>query len=232
MERLSAILLAAGRGLRLRGRISKPLIKINSKPVIIYSLEILSRHTCISDIIVVANKDNLGGIAGQIEKYRLGKVKRVVLGGALRQDSVWRGLQAVDSRADLVLIHDAARPFISKRQVVMLADEAGKSGAAILGVPVKATIKQCIVHSAKCIVKKTLDRERLWEVQTPQVFKKDLILEAYKRFRHIAVTDDSALVEKLGVKVSVVLGSYENIKITTPEDLAIAETIVNMLSTA
>ncbi|MBU1906356.1 MAG: 2-C-methyl-D-erythritol 4-phosphate cytidylyltransferase, partial [Candidatus Omnitrophica bacterium] len=125
-----------------------------------------------------------------------------------------------------VLIHDAARPFVNKKTVNALIKEAQRFGAAITGVPVKDTVKEAVSyqHSAisRNIVKKTLRRENLWAIQTPQVFKKDLILRAYKKFGHLDVTDDAMLVEKLGVKVSIVLGAYKNIKITTAEDLRVA----------
>jgi 2-C-methyl-D-erythritol 4-phosphate cytidylyltransferase len=135
---------------------------------------------------------------------------------------VANGLKAIGPQADLILIHDAARPFITKGLVSSVIKEARKAGAAIAAVPVKATIKKVKNGS---VVEKTLDRGKLWEIQTPQVFKKDLILKAYKKFKRIPATDDAMLVERLGAKVSVVLGSYSNIKITTPEDLIIAKGI-------
>jgi len=223
---LSAILLAAGRGLRSKSKISKSLIKINSKPLIFYSLKTLSSLSSIKDIIVVANSRNLKGIINTVSKYRIGKVIRIVCGGKRRQDSAYCGLKAIDRRTDLVLIHDAARPFVNKKTVNALIKEAQRFGAAIAGVPVKDTVKEAVSyqHSAisRNIVKKTLRRENLWAIQTPQVFKKDLILRAYKKFGHLDVTDDAMLVEKLGVKVSIVLGAYKNIKITTAEDLRVA----------
>lgn len=230
---VSAIVLAAGKGLRLNPKIPKPLIKINSKPVIIYSLNTLSKHPAVKDIIVVVNALNQKDIVNKIRQYAITKVRQIVLGGKERQDSVRNGLKAMDSSTDLVLIHDAVRPFISREGISSVIKEAQNCGAAILGVPVAATIKE--VHSSKFMVhskfkvKKTLNRENLWEIQTPQVFRKDLILEAYKRFGDREVTDDAALVEKLGAKVKLVRGSYFNLKITTPEDLVIAEAIVKRL---
>jgi len=231
---VTAVVLAAGKGLRLKSKISKPLIKIDSKPLVIYCLSILSNHPYIKDIVVVANRQNLEDIRNKIKRYHIDKIKDVVLGGRLRQISVFNGLRATDNQTDLVLIHDAARPFIDRDMVSSVIKTAKSSGAAIAGVPVKATIKS--VKVSKCqsvkenIVEKTLDRSKLWEIQTPQVFKKGLILKALKKFGdNIEVTDDAMLVEKLGAKVSVVLGSYNNIKITTPEDLIIAQAIANSL---
>lgn len=230
---VTAIVLAAGRGLRFSSKIPKPLVKINSRPIIIYCLQALSKHRYIRDIIVVVNPKNSKGIISKIRKYRIAKVSRIVKGGRRRQDSVYHGLKAVDSRAELVLIHDVARPFIDKETISKAIREAKRSGAAIAGVPVKATIKevhcpQSTVHSP-FIVKKTLNRGNLWEIQTPQVFKKSLILKAYNKFGNIDVTDDAALAERLGVRVRVVRGSYNNIKITTPEDLLIAQAIARRM---
>ncbi len=241
MSYTSAIVLAAGEGVRfsrsnsfrVRGE-TKPLAGINSKPVIIHCLNTLSRHPGIRDIILVVNSKNLKGIIRKTRQYRIAKIKDVVLGGRLRQDSVINGLKALNPRTDLVLIHDGVRPFVDK-DIISSAIRAAKNyGAAIVGVPVKATIKR--VHGSgftvhgNFIVKETLDRKDLWEIQTPQVFKKGLLLEAYKRFGNKEVTDDAALVEKLGAQVRVVKGTYLNIKITTPEDLVLAEAISNLIS--
>lgn len=226
---ITAIVLAAGKGLRLKTKASKPLIKINSHPLIVYCLNTLSKHPDIKDIIVVANRKNLKDISHQIRRYRIGKVKDIVLGGRLRRVSVMNGLRAVDKRCNFVLIHDGVRPFIDKKIISSAIKTAKRYGAAITAVPVKATIKSVgrrpssVAHDF--IVKETLKREKLWEVQTPQVFRRDLILQAYKKFGNTDVTDDASLVEKLGKKVRIVEGSYFNIKITTPEDLVLAESI-------
>jgi len=219
---VTAIVLAAGKGLRLKTGIPKPLVEINSKPLIIYCLNILSKHPFIKDIIVVANPGNLKDIRSRIRKYRIGKIKDIVLGGRLRRASVMNGLKAIDGRTDLVLIHDGVRPFVDKEIVSKVIKTAKKFGAAITGVPVKATIKKV---KSEFLVEKTLNRENLWEIQTPQVFKKDLILEAYKKLTSAPVTDDASLVEKLGRRVKVVRGSYFNLKVTTPEDLILAKAI-------
>jgi 2-C-methyl-D-erythritol 4-phosphate cytidylyltransferase len=236
---VSAIVLAAGRSLRFKSKIPKPLAKVNSKPVIMYSLDTLSLHPSVTDIIVVTNDKNSKEITDIIAAYRLRKIRRMVKGGERRQDSVRNALCVLDSRTDFVLIHDAARPFVDKDIVSRLIKEASRSGAAIVGVPVKATLKEVrsskfIVHSKgknkragkTPMVLRTLDRGRLWEIQTPQVFRKDLIFRAYKRFGRLDVTDDAMLVEKLGARVSIVPGTSSNIKITTPEDLVIAQALL------
>jgi len=151
------------------------------------------------------------------------KIKRLVLGGKRRQDSVYNGLKALNPKSDWVLIHDSARPFIRQAAVSKVIRAAKKTGAAILAVKPKATIK---VAKQNNLVGETLDRDKLWEVQTPQVFKKSLILQAYKKFSRREVTDDAALAEESGADVLLVEGTYQNIKITTAEDLLVAGLIV------
>ncbi|MFH0739256.1 MAG: 2-C-methyl-D-erythritol 4-phosphate cytidylyltransferase [Candidatus Omnitrophota bacterium] len=219
---VSAIVLAAGRGLRFNLKVSKPLSQVSSRPVIAYCLERLQRHPSISDIIVVVNAMNRKGITAVIKRFKISKASTVVLGGRRRQDSVRNGLKIISNRTEFVLVHDAARPFINTKIVSTLIRQARRLGAAIPAVPARSTIKRV---SPRMIVEKTISRDNLWEAQTPQVFNRELLLKAYKRFGHIDVTDDAMLVEMLGVKVVVVPGSYDNIKITTPQDLALAETI-------
>ncbi|MDO8663024.1 MAG: 2-C-methyl-D-erythritol 4-phosphate cytidylyltransferase [Candidatus Omnitrophota bacterium] len=220
---VSAIVVAAGKSKRFKTKTSKVILKLGSKPVIVYSLGILNEHPKIKEIIIVANPQNFESLRGIIKKNKFYKAVKVVLGGKKRKDSVAAGLRVINSKADFVLIHDAARPFITRDLVSLVINEAYESKAAILGVPVKATIKRCKLQGAECMVKETIDRKNIWEVQTPQVFARDLILKAYQRFSHSDATDDAMLVERLGAKVSVVLGSYKNIKITTPEDFIIAK---------
>ncbi|MCK9432932.1 MAG: 2-C-methyl-D-erythritol 4-phosphate cytidylyltransferase [Candidatus Omnitrophica bacterium] len=219
---LSAIVVAAGKGRRLKLGVSKPLVRIGKFPVLYYSLDVLDRHPDVGAIVVVANKENRRQVALLVEKYSFRKVKEVVLGGKHRQDSVYRGLQA-SSGSDWVLIHDAARPFIDRGMVGAVVRAAKKSGAAITAVKPKATIK---VSGRDNIVRETLKRDELWEVQTPQVFRRAALEEAYLKHGNGRVTDDASLAEKLGLKVKVVPGSYDNIKITTGEDLLLAALIV------
>jgi 2-C-methyl-D-erythritol 4-phosphate cytidylyltransferase len=218
---VTAIVLAAGKGLRFKSGVPKPLAKIANLPAIIYSLGVFDSSSYIKDIIVAVNPENSKSIIKEIKRHGIKKIIAVVSGGRLRQDSVMKSLGAIDAKTDFVLVHDAARPFIDKALLSRVIKEAKKCGAAIAGVPVKATIKELRGR----IVARTFDRSKLWEIQTPQVFKKSLILEAYRRFGDTRATDDSSIVEKLGVKVAVAMGSYVNIKITTPEDLIIAQAI-------
>lgn len=216
---LSAIILAAGRGSRLNTSAPKPLVKIGNFPAIVYSLTSLNRHPDIDEIIVVVSAGNQQAIIKVLRSYSFKKIKAFVLGGARRQDSVSNGLKEISAKSDWVLIHDSARPFIDRQSITKVIAAAKKTGAAILGVPVKATIKSV---RRGLIVDQTLDRANLWEIQTPQVFKTGLIVEAYKKYSKTNVTDDASLIEKLGKKVRVVLGSDENIKITTSADLLFA----------
>ncbi|MDD5477599.1 MAG: 2-C-methyl-D-erythritol 4-phosphate cytidylyltransferase [Candidatus Omnitrophica bacterium] len=216
---VSAIILAAGRGKRLNTPVPKPLVKIGNLPAIVYSLRALNRHLDIAEIIVVVSPGNQQAITNALKKYPFKKIKVFVLGGARRQDSVANGLKEVSVKSDWVLIHDSARPFIDRKSISKVIFAAKKTGAAILGIPVKATIKSV---KAGLLVDRTVDRANLWEIQTPQVFKKELIVQAYKKYSKSNVTDDASLVEKLGKKVQVVPGSDENIKITTSVDLLLA----------
>lgn len=221
---LSAIILAAGEGKRLGAKVAKPLVKIGNKPAIIYSLSTLDKHPDIDEIILVLNAKNQAQITKIIKKLRFKKLSSFVIGGKRRQDSVYNGLIKISKKSNWVLIHDSARPFIRSQFITKVILAAKNTGAAILAVPVKATIKSVKVG---LMVDKTVDRSNLWEIQTPQVFKKELIIKAYKKYSKNNVTDDATLVERLGKKIKVVQGSYDNIKITTEEDLLIAQAIAN-----
>lgn len=216
---LSAIVVAAGQGRRLKAASCKPLVKIGKFPAIIYSLSALDKYPGISEIIVVVSDKNQRLIIKLIKSYSFKKNINFVLGGRRRQDSVYNGLKMVSGSSDWVLIHDSARPFIDRTIIAKVILAAKKTGAAIVAVKPKATVKFSLRNN---IVKNTLDRDHLWEVQTPQVFKKELILQAYKKYAQDKVTDDASLVEKLGARVLIVQGKYENIKITTNEDLLFA----------
>ncbi|MCM8770776.1 MAG: 2-C-methyl-D-erythritol 4-phosphate cytidylyltransferase [Candidatus Omnitrophica bacterium] len=224
---VSCVVPSAGRGLRLKSRVSKPLVKIGGIPLLIRTLKTLSEDRLIKEIILVVNKKDLAKIKNNIARYQIKKIKNIIFGGKRRQDSVKKGLKYLDKNCDLVLIHDGARPFIQRQVISKVIKEARKIGAAVAGVPLKPTVKQV---SKTNYIHQTLARDGLFEIQTPQVFRKDLILRAYKKFGDTDATDDATLVEKLGVKVKLVRGSYSNIKITTPEDLVFAERIAKRVS--
>lgn len=221
----SAIILGAGRGSRMKAPINKQYMKIKGKEIIRWSIEAFLKSKKTDEIIiVVANgeEDEIKRLLTREEE----KFIKIVVGGQRRQDSVYKGLLAMNDSEGSVLIHDGARPLISSETIDLVWDFLKEKSAAIVGVPVKDTIK--IVSEKKEVID-TPNREFLWSVQTPQGFDKDLIIRAHKnaQVNKIEVTDDSMMVELLGEKVSMIMGSYENIKITTQEDLDIAESILN-----
>jgi 2-C-methyl-D-erythritol 4-phosphate cytidylyltransferase len=220
---LSAIVVAAGKSNRFKGKVSKVLAKIDSKPVIYYSLVALNRHPGLDEIIVVASLGNIKAIGGIVSRYKINKVKKIILGGKERKDSVLQGLKSLGQDINRVLIHDGARPFINNAIISSVIAAAKVSGAAVIGLPVKPTIKRI---NPDFWVKETVNRDGLWEIQTPQVFSKNIILQAYKKFGAAKVTDDAMLIEKIGIRVKLARGSASNIKITTLEDLIVAEALL------
>jgi len=209
-------------GARMNIDLAKPLIEIKNKPIIVYTLEVLQAHPLIDEIVLIFSKEGLDKARSFVAAYRLTKVSRVIAGGASRKESVRNGLEVVDSKTRFVVIHDGVRPFVDEGCVTRVIEEAKVCGAAVLGVPVKPTVKRL---NNRMEVDETLKRDRLWEIQTPQVFERELIQKAYLRCSKLGVPDDASLVEMMGRKVRVVMGSYFNIKITTQEDLVFAEAI-------
>lgn len=229
-EICTAIVLAAGQGKRMGTTVQKQYLEIGGKPVLYYSLYAFSQCEFIDEIIVVVGENQKEYCEREIiSKYQIKKVKAIVPGGAERYDSVWNGLQyALDG---YVFIHDGARPFIEDTILQRAYLEVKANKACVVGMPVKDTIK---VSDENGFVADTPDRSSLWQVQTPQVFETALVKEAYMKLMEHGqknVTDDAMVVETmLGHKVKLVEGSYENIKITTPEDLEIASTFLGKLS--
>ncbi len=219
-----AIVPAAGRGKRLGKGLVKPLVLIHKKPLLAITLGILQKSPLIDEIIVACPTGYIDRIKSDIvAKYEISKVKDCIEGGLSRQESVYKALLlAQNISCKLILIHDGARPFLTQDIIRNACRDASKFGACAVGIPVKDTIKKI----GSGYIKETLDRTKLWHIQTPQVFRKDLILSAYKRFYGKAdFSDDASLVERLNKKVRVTEGSYYNIKITTPEDLILAQKI-------
>ncbi|MGE5279576.1 MAG: 2-C-methyl-D-erythritol 4-phosphate cytidylyltransferase [Deltaproteobacteria bacterium] len=226
MSRVFALVPAAGVGARMNAARPKPLLEIADTPIVVSTLEALARHPLIEEIVLVFSPEGLGEARDLVKRYKIAKVSRVIAGGATRKDSVRNGLEVVPSRAELVLIHDGVRPFVDEACITRVIEAAREGGAAVLGVPVKATVKRVDKRQE---VDATLRREQLWEIQTPQVFERELIQKAYLRASRIAAPDDASLVEAMGKRVRVVMGSYFNIKITTQEDLVFAEAIAGFL---
>jgi 2-C-methyl-D-erythritol 4-phosphate cytidylyltransferase len=221
--KVTAIIPAAGSGKRMNAK--KQFMEINGQPVLSVTISVFEACQSIDDVIVVVARDDIERTKSLLKDHK--KVKSVVEGGAERQDSVYNGLRAIvqDADDDIVVIHDAARPLVTKEIISKAVMEAKASKAAIVGVPVKDTIKTV---SSESVILETLDRGSIWQVQTPQVFRASIIKEAYERAQRIKyrATDDSKLVERMGIPVKMVMGSYENIKITTVEDVAIAEAVL------
>jgi 2-C-methyl-D-erythritol 4-phosphate cytidylyltransferase len=225
-SKTTAIIVAAGKGKRMEKNINKQYILLRDKPVIAYTLEVFERVELIDEVILVVGEGEIGYCQKEIiNRYKIKKVSAVIAGGKERKDSVNRGLSAVKPDCKIVVVHDGARPFITEDIIEASIKEAERWGAAAAAVPVKDTVKRV---NRNMEVMGTLIREELWAVQTPQTFHFILLKEAYGQ--EIAdlwnITDDAMLVERLGHKVKIFKGAYENIKITTPEDLDIAEGIL------
>ncbi|MBU3812603.1 MAG: 2-C-methyl-D-erythritol 4-phosphate cytidylyltransferase [Candidatus Niameybacter stercoravium] len=223
MKYISAIIVAGGSGSRMGTSTKKQYLKIKDKEILVYTVECFQNMPEIQEIIVVTGKEDIAYVEQLLkDTYKLDKVSCIVAGGKERQDSVYNGIQAADEKSDYLVIHDGARPLITKETVRAGLDMAYANRASIIAVPVKDTIK---IVSKEGKVEATPDRSSLWSVQTPQIFEKELIIQAheYAKEHGLSVTDDSMLVEAIGVPVYIVEGAYTNIKITTPEDLIIAE---------
>lgn len=222
----SVIIVAAGRGTRMNRKINKAFIDIDGKQMVAHTIDTFYNCPEIDEIIVAVSKYDIKKFIEEIIKPHSFKNIKVVVGGKERQDSIYNALKVLDEKSDIVLIHDGARPFIENTTVLKLIEETKKTGAAIVAVPVKDTVK-VIGEDRK--IESTPKRSSLWAAQTPQAFDRNIIVEAHEQAHKDGFlgTDDSMLVEKMGVRVGIVEGSYENIKITTPEDLDIAQMILN-----
>ena len=213
-----AIVPAAGSGSRLGGHRPKQFFLVGGVPLLIRTLRALSGVREVGGIVIAAPPEAVEVTRRLIERHRIPHVVGLVPGGRERQESVWLALQAVPRSVSLVVVHDGVRPFISRSLVRSVIRAARRHGAATCGLPVVETVKQ--VRDA--LVEATVEREGLWLVQTPQAFHRSLLWEAHEKARSDGVsgTDDAALVERLGVPVRMVVGLPENLKITTPADLA------------
>ncbi len=216
------VIAAGGRGRRM-GK-PKQFLSLDGKSLLQRSIEPFDRLSDIDEIVVVVPRDYRRQAERIIRRAKLRKVSHVVTGGKERQHSVRNGLLAFRQEPAIVLVHDAARPLVTEREIVAVIRQARRSGAAVVGVPVKDTIK---VGEAGFFTR-TLDRRTLWAVHTPQGFRYDVLVHAHRaaqRSKYIG-TDDASLVERLRIPVAIVPGSYRNIKITTHEDLAIARILL------
>jgi len=216
------VIAAGGSGVRLGGRIPKQFRLLNGKPVIQIALRAFENVRPVRQIVIVVPKRYLLRTQRVVAQSGARKVVGIVPGGRTRQESVLRGLRAFGRRPDVVLVHDAARPFVHRTLILDVLRKAGSDRAAVPALPVRDTIK---LSTRAGYLSQTLDRSKLWVVQTPQGFHFDLLFKAHRLAarRRVRATDDAALVERLGVPVCIVRGSLRNIKITERSDLLLAK---------
>ncbi|OQX53479.1 MAG: 2-C-methyl-D-erythritol 4-phosphate cytidylyltransferase [Candidatus Omnitrophica bacterium 4484_213] len=218
---ITAIVPAAGEGKRIGGH--KPYLLLQDKPILAHTLITLQKFDFLSEIILVVKKTKIDFCRKEvIKKYNLSKVKKIIAGGATRLDSVFKGLREVNNKAKLVFIHDGVRPFLSEEVAAKVVRAAKRYRAAAPAFPCIETIKEI---KDNLFVEKTLLRQKIWFVQTPQVFQRALIVKAYEKAKKkgIRAGDDTELVERMGQAVKLVKGNYRNIKITFLEDMILAQ---------
>lgn len=225
-HRVSVIIAAAGMSNRMGSKINKQFIALNGKPILAHTIEKFEKSRYIDEIILVAKEEEIEYCRKEIiKKYKFKKVSNVIRGGKERQDSIYNGILALNENADIVLTHDGARPFVKNENIEDGIKGVIEHGACVIGVPVTDTIK--VVGKDKNI-KDTPQRSLLWAAQTPQCFLKDILIKGYEKAMkdNFLGTDDSSIVERIGYDVKILMGSYENIKITTPEDIILAESLL------
>lgn len=216
---LGIVIVSAGKGSRMGTLESKQYLLLQDKPIIIHTLEVFSRMPLVKEIVLVTGQEDVERAQEWVQKYHLDKVCKVIAGGSERQHSVYKGL--LELQTEWVMVHDGVRPFVDPVDIQECYEVALRTGATVLAVPVKDTIK--IVDESGIIVE-TPDRQSLWAIQTPQTFRVSDLLRSHQEAQKSGFlgTDDSMLVERIGIPVTVVKGSYSNIKITTPDDLEYA----------
>ncbi|MCX5724323.1 MAG: 2-C-methyl-D-erythritol 4-phosphate cytidylyltransferase [Nitrospirae bacterium] len=226
VNQVVALVPAAGRGLRMGGSIPKQFLSLGGEPLIVQSLRALQAAAVVDQIILAVPSADIEYCKSEIvSRHRFTKVTKVVAGGAERQDSVRHALAEVPSNTEIVLVHDAVRPFLTQQMIDEVVASARKHGAAIVALPMRDTVKQV---GQDGMIERTVDRAPLWLAQTPQAFRRSWIETAHQKAyaEGVRATDDAFLLEWLGHSVAVVEGSGENIKVTRPEDLVIGEAIL------
>lgn len=225
MAKVAVVIPAAGQGRRMQTLVNKQFLHLQGMPVIVHTLQVFEASAAIGEVILVCADGEKTIYEELLGVFGIRKVTRVVAGGAERQDSVYNGLQALPDDTGIVLVHDGARPLVDMGIIERVICAAGDYGAAIAAVQVKDTIKSV---NAAGQVEKTLERDRLYQIQTPQGFRYEILMKAYTQACAAGFkgTDDAALAEWAGFNIQVVPGTYENIKITTAEDLVLAEAIL------
>ena len=221
--RAVAIVPAAGRGKRLGARVKKPFVLLKGLPLVSYALKALNSSKYIDAIIIASERSCVDSFKSLVRQFKLKKVIHIVVGGKTRYDSVRNCLNKMPPSFDIVLIHDGARPFLQRSAIKDSIRLAEIAGACIVAVPETDTVK---LVDKGLVIKKTLDRTRIFRAQTPQAFRRELIKKAYGRSGRREITDDASMVEMLGKPVKIIKGSYRNIKVTTKEDLKLAEVLL------
>ncbi|MGB3364544.1 MAG: 2-C-methyl-D-erythritol 4-phosphate cytidylyltransferase [Thermodesulfobacteriota bacterium] len=225
----AVIITAGGLGKRFGegiDKLPKQFIPLSNKPIIAHSIQAFESSDFIKEIILVVPDNWIEYTKAQIvDQFDIKKVSKVIAGGAQRQDSVRKGLSSLLTKPDIVAVHDGVRPFITVDIIEEVITEAANSGGAIAAIPATDTIKQ---SSSEHIIEKTVARNKIWFAQTPQAFKHEILLEAFEKASEEGYlgTDEAELVERIGREVKLVLGSKNNMKITTPEDLELGELII------
>ncbi len=223
-----AVIVSAGKGQRFTEGKKKQYYLLADKPILAHTLDKFEACPLIRSILLVVGQEDMNYCLQEIiEKYRYRKISQIVRGGKRRQDSVKNGIDALSKDVDIVVIHDGVRPLVTREMIEESIHSAQRFGAVVLAMPVKETIK--MAHADGTVLK-TLDRESLWQIQTPQAFQAHVIKQAYQKAvgAGFVGTDDASLVERLGIKVHILPGSYTNIKITTSEDLILAHLFLRM----
>lgn len=230
MSQTTAIILAAGQGKRMNSKIRKQYLEIDQKPILYYTLSAFERSFIDKIVLVVGEGEVEYCQKNIVEKYNFKKVTKIVVGGKERYHSVYEGLKEITWENDFSFIHDGARPFVTNDMLERALQTVQKTKACVVGMPVKDTVK---IADDDLYVKETPDRSKVWQIQTPQVFEHELIFDCYSKLikeekniiaQGIKITDDAMVAEYYSdVKIKLVEGSYMNIKITTPEDMGIAE---------
>ena len=227
MSRIVAILPAAGLGTRMGADTPKQFLELDGVPLVIHTLRRLASCKAITEMIVATRGDGVAPLEARIHQEKFAQPVRVVRGGDTRQDSVAAALRELPDDTDIVLVHDAVRPFVTREQIDRVIDEARRRHAAILGIPAMDTVKEVKRASLPedvALITGTIPRERIVLAQTPQAFSAKLLKEAFARAQRdgVSASDEAGLVERLGHDVHVVLGSERNIKITRPADMDLA----------
>lgn len=225
MVRMGVVIPAAGHGKRMGASINKQFILLAGRPILSHTLSLFEESEYVSEIVIVGSQEDLKTISELVRAQGFKKIRSITLGGKERQESVFAGVKALSPTIQRVVVHDGARPLLTLEDLNLFFAKAEEFSAAVMAIPVKDTIKR-IDQSGKVL--ETLPRETLRAVQTPQVFERDLLEKAHQKAEDAGylTTDDAALVEWIGYSVQSLDGSPENIKITTPEDLDFAESIL------